>query len=134
MIRGAILLVLGMLIIGGCATLRIVHNRRKLRWKVDDAVDRHLDKLVGLRAELLSYGSNGELRSREWDGEIERFMHSQLAQGLTAAEATALERCRDEMARHVAARAARAAASPFGIRADSRLRCGPPLRRSDPEL
>jgi hypothetical protein len=85
---------------------------RKLRSQVEDAVDRHLDKLIALRAELLKYWPNGELGSTEWNDEVERFMHSQLAESLTAAEARSVERHRDEIACLVALRVARAAARP----------------------
>ncbi len=107
---------LALLLVGGCAMLRVLYNRRRIRSIVERAVDRHLDKLVGLRAELLEYRGDGRLRSRAWDDEIERFMNSQLAGELTAAEARALEKCRGEVARLIAARVGQAAASPVWYR------------------
>jgi hypothetical protein len=111
-LTGVGFLLLGVLVIGGWAAIGAGRRRQRLRSKVEYAVDRHLDKLIALRAELLSYGSNGELHSREWDEEIERFMHSQIAETMTAAEAKAMERRRDDLTRVVEARVARAAASP----------------------
>ena len=83
---------------------------------MEEAVDRHLDQLIALRAGLLRYGSDGELSSREWDQEIERFMHSQVAETITPAEAKFLERRRGNVTRLIAARVAQAAASPVWYR------------------
>jgi hypothetical protein len=105
----------GALIIGGWAAIRAVRHRQRLRSKVEDAVDRHLEKLIALRAELLSYTRNGELSWRAWDEEIERFMHSQVAERVTPSEASVLEKRRDDMVRVIAARVARAAASPAEV-------------------
>jgi hypothetical protein len=110
---GIVFLVLAILLIGAWAALHGVRRRRRLDSKVQEAVDRHIDKLIALRAELLSYGSTGELTSREWDQEIERFMHSQVAESVTPAEAKALERRHDDVTRLIAARVAQAAASPI---------------------
>jgi hypothetical protein len=76
---------------------------RALTRKVDEAVERHAAQLIALRASLLCYGT-GEPGPTQWDQEVARFIHAQLAEVLNAGELAAVERHFGEIHARVAQR------------------------------
>jgi hypothetical protein len=63
---------------------------RGLTRKVDEVVERHADRLVALRASVFRYGADDPDHT-QWDQEVARFIHAQLAEVLDAAELAAVE-------------------------------------------
>jgi hypothetical protein len=76
---------------------------RTLTRKVDEAVERHAPQLIALRASLFCYGT-GEPGHTQWDQEVARFIHTQLAGALDVGELAAVERHFREIHSRVAQR------------------------------
>jgi hypothetical protein len=82
---------------------------RALTRKVDEVVERHAARLVALRASVFRYGTD-ETGHTQWDQEVARFIHAQVAEVLDAAELAAVERHFREIHSRVAQRVSERAA------------------------
>lgn len=85
-------------------------RKARLAEKIDQVVDRHIDSLIRMRAELLKYDACGKLRSRSWDEEVIRFINSQVANTLSRRDLAAVDKRFDEIAHRVTNRVAEAIA------------------------
>jgi hypothetical protein len=81
-------------------------DARQLAEKVEIAIDRHIERLVSVRAQSVGFDAEGRLCSKEWQQEIERFLDSQLSSTLSARELRQLEARRAGFVRLVADRVA----------------------------
>ena len=82
---------------------------RALTRKVDEVVERHAARLVELRASVCRYGTDDPGHT-QWDQEVARFIHGQVAEVLDAAELAAVERHFREIHSRVARRVSESAA------------------------
>jgi hypothetical protein len=74
---------------------------RQLAEKLEIAIDRHIDRLVSVRAQSVRFDAEGRLYSKEWQQEIERFLDSQLSSTLSARELRQVEAKRARFVRLV---------------------------------
>jgi hypothetical protein len=79
---------------------------RQLAEKLEMAIDRHIDRLISVRAQSVRFDAEGRLYSEDWQQEIERFLDSQLSSTLSARELRQLAARRARFARFVADRVA----------------------------
>jgi hypothetical protein len=77
--------------------------------KVDAVVERHAARLVALRASVFRYGTDDPGQT-QWDQEVARFIHAQVAEVLDATEVAAIERHFREIHSRVAQRVSESAA------------------------
>jgi hypothetical protein len=82
---------------------------RALARKVDAVVERHAARLVALRASAFRYGTDDPGHT-QWDQEVARFIHAQVAEVLDAAELAAVERHFRQIHSRVAQRVSECAA------------------------
>jgi hypothetical protein len=90
----------------GLLLLLKLRETRQLTDKLEIAIDRHIDRLISVRAQSVRFDAEGRLYSEEWQNEIERFLDSQLSSLLSARELRQLEARRARFVRLVADRVA----------------------------
>lgn len=77
---------------------------------IDEEVEAHLDMLIRVRAEHLTY-EGGMLQTRDWEREIVRFINSRLPHRLRGSDLLVMERYLGDATARVARHVARAAAA-----------------------